>query len=540
MYLIKLPKHESLLSFLLYSTIFRMAGVQSPYSAKDEEKLMTELWSPSIAEDPYAFVMFAFPWGQAGTPLETRKGPRSWQKEELIRLRDHITENKVRMARGEQPQVFHFAMSSGRGTGKSTLVAWLILWQMSTVLGSTTVVAANTEDQLKDKTWAELGKWHTLAINGHWFERLALSLRPAAWFGDAIKKQLKIDTTYYYAKAQLWSEENSDAFAGHHNMYGTLLVFDEASGIPAPIWKVSEGYFTEPVLHRYWYVFSNPRRNSGPFFECFHKHRLRWKRRQLDSREVEDTDKKVLADIIEAYGDDSDEARIEVKGQFPRQGDKQFISNDIVSGAQTRIIEERDEMWAPLYMGVDPARYGDDESVIRFRQGRNGKIIPPVKMKYVDNMTLANKCAELIQKYNPDAVCIDAGNGTGIIDRLRELKYKVHEVWFGSESPEPEWANFRTYMWSQMREWLKGASIDQDPDLQTDLTSPEYRFQGSSDRMALETKESLKGRGFKSPDNADALACTFAVKVASKHLNTSTQGKKRLVARDVDYNIFGR
>lgn len=516
------------------------------YSAQQEQELMTELWNPTISEDPLAFVMFAFPWGKDGTPLANKSGPKKWQREELNNLKAHIHQNKIRIARGEQPEVYKFAMTSGRGPGKSALVAWLILFSMSTILGGSVVVTANTEDQLKDKTWAELGKWHTLAINNHWFEKTALSLRPAEWFGALLKKQLQIDTTYYYAKAQLWSEENPDAFAGLHNQYGILLIFDEASGIPAPIWKVSEGFFTDPVLHRYHFVFSNPRRNTGPFFECFHKLRSRWRLRQIDSREVEDTDKKVLNDIIADYGEDSDEARVEVKGQFPRQGDKQFISNDVISDAQTRVFEldvagQKIDAWAPLIMGVDPARYGDDCSVIRFRQGRNGKVIPPVKLKGVDNMTLANHCAMLIQKYDPDAVCVDAGNGTGVIDRLRELKFKVHEVWFGGSSPEPEWANLRTYMWAQMRDWLRGAVIDEDPDLAVDLSAPEYRFMGTSDKISLESKEQLKSRGFASPDNADALACTFAVKVASKNLKSSTQSeyqRKTRMAKDADWSPF--
>jgi hypothetical protein len=192
-------------------------------------------------------------------------------------------------------------------------------------------------------------------------------------------------------------------------------------------------------------------------------------------------------------------------------------------------------------MGVDPARFGDDSTVIRFRQGRNANVIPPLKMKMCDNMVVANKCAELIQKYDPDGVCIDAGNGTGIIDRLREMGYRVHEVWFGSASPAPEYANFRTYLWGEVRDWLRGGRIDQDEDLVDDLTAPEYKFMGQTDKIRLETKEELKQRGFSSPDNADALACTFAVKIASAGMKASRNSLARRgsMARDIDYDIFG-
>ncbi len=446
------------------------------YSAKDEQSLMAEIWSDRVRDNPLAFVLFVYPWGKPGTPLVKFKGPREWQREELLAMAQHIQENKKRILNGKEPEMYRSSTASGRGIGKSALVSWLNHWFLSTRIGASVVNTANTEAQLRTKTWPEVGKWHTLAINSHWFEKSAMSLKPAPWFEEALKKQLKVDTGYYYAQAQLWSEENPDAFAGLHNQNGVMLIFDESSGIPSPIWKVSEGFFTEPIPDRFWFNFSNPRRNTGEFFECFHRHRNYWRRRNVDSRTVEGTDKKILQEIVDKYGEDSDEARVEVKGQFPRQGDKQFISREIVTNAIEREIVSDNH--APLMMGVDPARYGDDSTVIRFRQGRNARIIPPVVLKNADNMRVANECAELINRYNPDAVCIDAGNGTGIIDRLREMNFKIHEVWFGHKSDEPEWANKRTELWDRMRDWLGGGCIDDHKDLVDDLTSPQYRFMG--------------------------------------------------------------
>lgn len=504
---------------------------------EDEYALMTELWDPHLANDLVKFVMYVYPWGKPGTPLERHKEPRTWQLDELHAITDHIRNNKNLMAQGKDPLVYKSATASGRGIGKSSLSSMLTHWMLTTNIGSSVIVTANTEDQLKSKTWGEMGKWHTLSINAHWFERSALSLTPAEWFTEALKNQLKVDSTYYYGKAQLWSEEKPESFAGAHNMAGIMLMMDEASGIPAPIWKVSEGFFTEPILHRYHFVFSNPRRNTGEFFECFHKFRNYWRRKNIDSRTVEGTDKQVLNGIVEKYGEDSDEARVEVKGQFPRQGDRQFISREVVQGAIDRAVQADEH--AGLIMGVDPARYGDDSTVIRFRQGRNGRVIAPVVLKHADNMEVANKCAHLITTYNPDAVCIDAGNGTGIIDRLREMKYKVHEVWFGSKSDDMEWANKRTELWAKMREWLKGGCIEDFPELVDDLTGPEYKFLGSSDRLMLESKEDMKRRGLHSPDHGDALACTFAVQVARADSRSYRGSKVGRVAKDVDYKIFG-
>lgn len=511
-----------------------------PYTPKDEQKLMTEIWDPVIADDPEKFVMFAFPWGKKGTPLEHETGPREWQRKKLKEIAAYVKSNKRKRKNKEPLDIFQDATSSGRGIGKSTLTSWIILWFMSTRLGGTVIVTANTEMQLKTKTWAELGKWHTLLINSHWFDKQALSLRPQKWFEEALKNQLKVDTGYYYASAQLWSEENPDAFAGAHNPLGMLVLFDEASGIPEAIWKITIGFFTEEkALDRFWFCFSNPRRNTGAFFECFHRNREFWRRTNIDGRTVEGTDKKVYAQIIKEHGEDSDEARIEVYGQFPKQGDRQFISREIIDQAVQREIQP--DAHAPLIMGVDPARYGDDSTVIRFRRGRDAKSIPATKLKGKDNMQVANICAELIQQYNPDAVCIDAGNGTGIIDRLREMKFKCHEIWFGSKSDGPEWANKRTELWALMRDWLRGGTIDNDSELIDDLAGPEYDFTSGAEKIMLESKEEMKRRGFASPDNGDALACTFAVKVAFKDLRVARGGLGSQVkmARDINYKIFG-
>ncbi|MCA9339387.1 MAG: terminase [Candidatus Saccharibacteria bacterium] len=497
---------------------------------------MTAIWSAEISEDPLAFVNFVFPWGKEGTPLQNFSGPRKWQVEELTRITKHIKENKERLARGETPVVYQSATSSGRGVGKSALTAWLNLWMMSCVLGSSSITTANTETQLKSRTWAELGKWHTLLINSHWFDRTTLSLRPAPWFEDALKTQLKIDTGYYYSQAQLWSEENPDAFAGVHNQEGVLVIFDEASGIPKPIWTVSEGFFTEPILHRYWFCFSNPRRNTGEFYECFHKSRDYWYRRNLDSRTVEGTDVGKLNQIIEKHGADSDEARIEVKGEFPKQGDRQFIAREIVDGAVGRDLEV--DHHAGLIMGVDIARYGDDTTVIAFRRGRDARSIPMVKLKGKDNMEVANECAFWIDQEKPDAVCIDAGNGTGVIDRLREMGYKVNEIWFGSKAEGEEWADLRTEMWAKMRDWLSGGCIASDQDLIDDILGPEYGFD-KLERIKLEAKEKMKKRGIASPDAGDALAVTFAVKVARTDLVSSRRARGSRQVSGTDYDIFG-
>jgi hypothetical protein len=511
------------------------------YSAKDEQALMTFLWSPDIADNPYAFVMAAFPWNKPGTPLEGKHGPRAWQTRWLKRIAAHIKAGELAQAKRESHTMLKGAVASGRGIGKSALVSWLVLWMLTTRLGATTIVTANNEQQLKSRTWAEVGFWHTLAINSHWFEKQAMALKPAPWFEDLLKKQLKIDTGYFYAQAQLWSEETPDAFAGIHNHKGVCLIFDEASGIPPAIWKVSEGFFTEKTIDRYWLAFSNPRRNSGTFFECFHRQRDVWVTENIDARTVEENDAAVYAAIIAQYGPDSDEARVEVYGQFPKQGDRQFISREAISLAATRELPPEDR-GAPLVMGCDIARFGDDECVVRWRQGRDARTRPAIRWKSMDLVYSANRIAELIDETKPDSVAIDGGGvGGGVVDILKDRGYRVVEVQFGSKADDDRYGNKRTEIWGRMRDWLGEGCIEDDGRLADDLSAPEYGFaSATSDKLMLESKEKMKSRGYHSPDDADALALTFAVRVSRSDTRTSRSGGRRSrVAEGLDYSVLG-
>ena len=98
------------------------------YSLKEEKELMTSIWSTNIKDDPLNFVRFIFPWGKEGTPLEHFSGPRKWQEKILRDISIHIQRNQS----VDMPEMFRMAVASGRGIGKSALVAWIILWMLST------------------------------------------------------------------------------------------------------------------------------------------------------------------------------------------------------------------------------------------------------------------------------------------------------------------------------------------------------------------------------------------------------------------------
>lgn len=513
---------------------------QAPlYSAKDEQDLMAFLWAPEVADSPLNFVLTAYPWGKPGTPLAHLSGPRKWQREILEEMGDYLRDAKLQHSiNGVWPDMFRDAVASGRGIGKSALFSWIAHWHASCIIGSSTWVTANGEPQLRTKTFAELSKWFAMGINAHWFERDAMKIYPAEWLSHVVEKDLKIDSTYWYCSGQLWSAENPDAFAGAHNVNGEMYLFDEASGIPSNIWTVAQGVFTEPTPHRYWLAFSNPRRNSGAFYECFHKSRHLWRNKKIDARSVEGIPPSTYQAIIDSHGADSDEARIEVYGEFPSAGARQFISSTTVLDAQARDVAP--DQGAPLILGVDVARYGEDSSVIAFRQGRDAKSIPWQKFRGLSTTQLASRVAEAIDKYKPDAVFIDGnGVGGGVVDQLLAAGYRVSEVQFGGSADDSgAFHRKRDEIWHRMREWLAIGTIPGTSELFDDLIGPEYEYGMTDNKLKIEAKDKMKARGVASPDAAEALAMTFAKSVARKHGKLSSS-RNRGIAKGVDYGILG-
>ena len=460
-------------------------------------------------DDPLGFVLYAFDWGQGD--LEGCDGPDEWQRSLLKDLGQGVV---------SASEAIRFATASGHGIGKSAVVAWVILWAMSTRPHLAGVITANTGAQLNDKTWRELSVWHKRSINAHWFRWTATKFyqvdNPETWFVSAIP----------------WSKERPEAFAGLHAEH-VLMLFDEASAIDDVIWETAEGAMT--TKGAIWCVFGNPTRNSGRFHGCFHRFKHRWNTRQIDSRAAKMTNKAQLNQWIEDYGEDSDFVRIRVRGVFPRAGNCQLIASDMVESAMGRVLGESLWRHAPKVMGLDVARFGDDQSVIALRQGL-ALCKPLQKHRGMDTMTLAGIAAGIIDKEQVDMCFVDVGGvGAGVVDRLHQLGFRdrVIGVDFGGRALEPVlYLNKRTEMWCLMRDWLPQAMLPEDEELRTDLTAPEYSFTGDKGQIALERKKDMKARGLASPDCADALALTFAMPVTPRHSG-------RTIAARTDYDVAG-
>lgn len=453
-----------------------------------------------FSSDPEGFVYFAFPWGEAGTELENAE-PLDWQLEVLRDVASGLL---------TLDEAIQIARTSGHGIGKSALVAWLILWAISTFEDTKGVVTANTENQLKTKTWAEVSKWHRLFIAREFFKMTATAL----FANDPLH-----DRTWRIDMVP-WSERNTEAFAGLHNQGKRILViFDEGSSIPDNIWEVTEGALTDKNTQILWMVFGNPTRNKGRFRDCFAGGQFahRWKSAEIDSRSVPISNKTQLQRWIDDYGEDSDFVRVRVRGVFPRIDAESFIPFSLATEAVDREILPQG---GAVVLGVDVGRFGDDPSVIYPRCGRDGRS-REIEIYYgMDTMTLAGKVSAAFLRHGATIAMVDGGGvGGGVVDRLRQLQIPVIDVDFGSKADGfsnngVKYANKRAEIWGELRDWLVNGSIPKMPTgenitLVDELTGPTHML-NKKEEIQLESKREMRAHGTPSPNVADALACTFA------------------------------
>lgn len=323
------------------------------------------------------------------------------------------------------------------------------------------------------------------------------------------ESELSIRFHHNDAVVRVYGADNPDGMRGVR-LDGCVI--DEVAQIKPEVWDD----IIQPALsdRKGWALFIGTPQGVNLFSELYYKAQAtpEWHAALFT---VYDTDA-IDADEIARLKRDMHETSFnrEYLCDFTAAGEDQLISLAEAEQASRVIYRDSDINHAPRILGVDPARFGDDKSVIFPRQGLQA--FPPLMFPGIDNMQLAARVAAKIDSWKPDAVFIDVGNGAGVIDRLRQLGHDVIEVDFGSKAADPRFANKRTEMWFELREWLRsGGAIPNLVMLKQDMGAPTYKYDALN-RYILEPKADIKDRIQRSPDYADALAVTFAHPVAPK------------------------
>ncbi len=195
-----------------------------------------------------------------------------------------------------------------------------------------------------------------------------------------------------------------------------------------------------------------------------------------------------------------------------------FIPSNLVMKARN---SDYNKPYGMKYMGVDPAGPGKDKTAIIFRHGRVAYKL--LSFHEDDLMKTTGIISKLIKEENPDKVLIDViGIGAGVVDRLKELGYghTVKGINAGGTPYNAEkYKNVRAEMWGNIKEWLmdEPCSLPDEESLHEDLCAPTYYYD-SNTRMLIEKKDEIKKR-HRSPDEADALALTFAFPCVDNSVN---------------------
>ena len=404
---------------------------------------------------------------------------------------------------------------SGHGTGKDASAALLALWFMSTRPYAKVVCTAPTARQLADILWSEISKWLRRSILADEFviqkDKIFHKESKEEWWIRAVSTSVKAS-----------AEDQAETLAGFHGDH-LLIIVDEASGVPDPVYVPLEGALTQEdnrVL-----LIGNMTRNSSYFYDT-HFHPAiskQWNKLHWDSRKSENVTKEMVEYFAMKYGVDSNVFRIRVAGDPPLESETTLIplawAIQCVGNEVTALEDE------PLYLGVDVARYGEDKSIILPRQGLI--INPWDEFHGLNTIALADRALATFSDLEADGGAVDEiGVGSGVIDYIHR-KPDAARVWFGinvamQSSDKMRFHRLRDELWWMVRERCMradysfpdvevegpgGMKINMGHELANELCQPTYKFD-ENQAIVVESKREMKLRGIASPNIADALCLT--------------------------------
>lgn len=428
---------------------------------------------------------------------------------EQIQMLDSVNKNKMT------------AVKSGHGIGKTTTLAWTILWFMFTRPFPKIPCTAPTMHQLRDILWAEISKWlYQSPILQQFFEwtveRLTLRTQEEKWFAVAR------------------TATKPDAMQGFHSE-SLLFVVDEASGVDNKIFEPILGALTGEETR--FIMVGNPTKTEGFFYDAFTKNRNMFNCITLNAENSKRVSKDFVSAIIALYGKDSDPYRVRVAGEFPKSQPDTFISLELIERAinNYRYKEHpKDERLVNIHLGVDVARFGDDESVIYLTKEYEGGLYLSVIQEVVYKNTtveLTGRTKAIVRQLNAQHpkfvvnVNVDGGGvGAGVVDELEsdhsDLNYKVIEQTFGGQggtlNEEPiKYSNNTGLLWGNVRRLLLAEKLwlAEDNTLIKQLSTRKYSVDEDGN-IRLERKQEMKKRNEESPDRADSLSLSLGTNIS--------------------------
>lgn len=418
--------------------------------------------------------------------------PWSKQRELLYAVRDH---DRV-------------AVRSGHKVSKSHSAAILALWWAITMPDARVPITSASFQQVVKILWREITSMYRKAnlnvpLGGQIYRDPASGL--VFPNGNEI---------FGFSTDQ---PERAAGISGENLLY----IIDEASGVDEAVFEAMEGNMAAGAK---MVLTSNPTRMVGTFFDAFHSKSRFWKTIHISSqhspnvtgeREIKGlAGPKWVEEKREEWGEKSPMFQVRVEGNFPGQGDNSVIGLGLATEAQMRYDKVGAE--GVLRIGVDPARYGEDETVIW--PVRGAKALDPVFGMHWNGQQIAAKVIETIERLKRPTddkiyVKIDIiGLGASpadfldIMQRAKELGVVVRPVNVANSSEKPDvYADLRTQLCFDLRDWLEaGGALPKDERLIQEVVSATYELdaKGRNRIMSKKNERKLLGR---SPDRRNAL-----------------------------------
>lgn len=474
-----------------------------------------------IAENQYypeRLVMILWEWGEG--ELEGIDKPDAFQIENFAWIGAEMRKRREEFERiGSAPKILDI-IASGRGVGKSADVGMLVVLFMAAWPDAKISVLANTGGQLDTKTWPAIRTWLRRSIVSHWFEiNSSIMFRIGArdsWFCTPIT----------------WSLENPQASAGQHNLNSAnIFLFDEMSEIPDKIIEIAlmgmttgmaiclgRGNATLPTG-----VFADALNGKKPT-ESHPSPYGRWHAVSIDSRTCRFPNKTEINEMVEAYGEDSDLVRVQVRGLPPRGSIFGYFGETLIGGA--RKARPRGVRTDALVSAVDFAWGGDDNNNIAFMEGLDAHtnkpmIIPGRETARPEKMIQV--LAEVMTKNWPVSsggtkrIAMLFGDGSGICTEVFKGLYTLGITnvmavnWSGVPRDDKIFKNIKAQIMSDLRDaMLRGLGIDDNEELAQDMRE---MLAVNFLPLQFEKKEMMKKRLGRSTDGLDALAMLHYMRV---------------------------